>query len=62
MSTRAASPVVGVVLLTAVTVVAAATVGAAVVVDPPEPAPTDAFDLKAHPTGEVPVTHAGGDR
>ena len=61
MAGRAASSVVGVVLLTAVTVVAATAVGAAVVVDPPDPAPTAAFDLEADATGEVRVTHRGGD-
>ena len=61
MSTRAAAPVIGVVLLTAVTVVAAAGVGASVVVDPPEPAPTAAFDLEADAAGEIRVTHHGGD-
>lgn len=61
MTARAVSPVVGVVLLTAVTVVAATAVGAAVVVDPPEPAPTAAFELQADATGEIRVTHRGGD-
>jgi flagellin-like protein len=61
MAARASSPVVGVVLLTAVTIVAATAVGAAVVVDPPELAPTAAFALEAKATGEVRVTHRGGD-
>lgn len=61
MADRAASPVVGVVLLTAVTVVAASAVGTAVVVDPPEPPPTAAFELAADASGEIRVTHHGGD-
>lgn len=61
MADRATSPVVGVVLLTALTVVAATAVGAAVVVDPPEPAPTAAVALEADASGEVRVTHNGGD-
>ena len=60
MTARATSPVVGVVLLTAVTVVAAAAVGSAVVVDPPEPAPTASFDTAADASGEISVTHRGG--
>lgn len=61
MSARATSPVVGVALLTAVTVVAAAAVGSAVVVDPPRPAPTASFDAAADASGEIRVTHRGGD-
>lgn len=61
MTTRATSPVVGVVLLTAVTVVAAAAVGSAVVVDPPDPAPTASFDATADASGEISLTHQGGD-
>jgi FlaG/FlaF family flagellin (archaellin) len=61
MAARAASSVVGVVLLTAVTVLAASAVGAAVVVEPPERPPLAAFDLAADPSGEVRLTHAGGD-
>lgn len=61
MAARAASSVVGVVLLTAVTVVAAAAVGATVVVDPLEPAPTASFDVAADASGEISVTHHGGD-
>jgi flagellin-like protein len=58
---RAVSPVLGVVLLTAVTVVAAAAVGAVVVVDPPDPPPVATFDAEADATGEIRVTHRGGD-
>ena len=61
MAPRAVSPVVGVVLLTALTVVAATAVGTAVVIDPPDPAPGAAFDLAADASGEVHVTHRGGD-
>jgi len=61
MSGRAAAPVVGVVLLTAVTVLAAGTLGAAVLADPPTPAPNAAFDVEADATGEVRLTHHGGD-
>ncbi|MFQ3318685.1 MAG: flagellin-like protein [Natronomonas sp.] len=61
MSGRAVAPVIGVVLLTAITVVAASALGAAVVVDPPEPPPTAAFDAEADSAGEIRVTHLGGD-
>lgn len=61
MSARATSPVIGVVLLTAVTVLAAAAVGSAVVVDPPEPAPAASFDAAADASGEIRITHRAGD-
>ena len=58
---RAVSPVLGIVLLTAMTVVAAAAVGAVVVVEPPDPPPVATFGAEADATGEVRVTHRGGD-
>lgn len=58
---RAISPVLGVVLLTALTVLAAAAVFAAVVVAPPDPAPVATFGAEADATGEIRVTHRGGD-
>lgn len=61
MAARATSPVVGVVLLTAVTVVAAAAVGSAIVVDPPDTAPAASVDATADASGEISVTHRGGD-
>lgn len=61
MAPRAASSVVGVVLLTAVTVVAASAVGAAVVANPPERPPVTAFDAEADGVDEIRVTHHGSD-
>jgi len=63
VSTRATSPVVGVVLLTAVAVLAAATVGATVFGTPVEETPPRAaVDLRADPAADrIAVTHAGGD-
>lgn len=61
MAPRAASSVVGVVLLTAVAVVAASAVGAAVVANPPERPPVTAFNAEADASGEIRVTHRGGD-
>lgn len=59
---RAVSPVVGVVLLTAVTVAASVAVGAAALsYAPPSPAPTVAVDATADPGGRVVLVHRGGD-
>lgn len=58
---RGVSPVTGVVLLTALTVLAAAGVFAAVVVAPPDPAPVATFDAAADASGEIRLTHRGGD-
>jgi hypothetical protein len=46
--------------LTAVTVIIAAVVGAAVAVEPPDPAPVVSFDAEADASGEIRVTHRGG--
>jgi flagellin-like protein len=61
MSDRAAAPVVGVVLLVAVTVLAATAVGTALPSELSDPARTAAFDVAADDTGRVTVTHLGGD-
>lgn len=62
MSDRALAPVVGVVLLVAVTAVLAVGVVAGVVESPgPAAAPTAAFDGEADATGEIRAVHAGGD-
>lgn len=59
---RALSPVVGVVLLTAVTVIASVAVGAAALSHaPPDPAPRIAVDATAAPDGRVTLVHRGGD-
>lgn len=60
MSDRGLSPVIGCLLLTAITVAGAAVVGAAVAVDPPEPAPMVSFDAEADASGTVRITHRGG--
>lgn len=61
MSDRAAAPVIGVVLLVALTVVTAAGVGALLSATPPDDATTAAFECEAFPDGEIRVTHRGGD-
>ena len=61
MTDRAAVPVVGVVLLVAVTVAAAAGLGVLLTVDPPATAPTASFDCAATADGEIRVTHRGGE-
>lgn len=61
MRDRAVAPVVGCLLLTAIAVIAATSVGAAVAIDPAPAPPTAAFDLDADETGEIRVTHVGGD-
>lgn len=61
MSDRAVAPVIGVVLLVALTVLAATAVGTALPSNLSEPAPTAAFDLSADETGRLAVTHLGGD-
>ncbi|QGA81551.1 type IV pilin [Halomicrobium sp. LC1Hm] len=60
---RATSPVVGVALLLALTVLAATAVGtAAVALDTPTPAPTASFSLTADAaTDTLVLTHRGGD-
>lgn len=60
MQHRAAAPVLGVVLLVALTVVTAAGVGVFVTVEPPGDASTAAFSASASPDGEIRVTHRGG--
>jgi len=61
MASRGVSPLVGVLCLLVVTVALAATVLATVPVGS-APEPTVAtFDAAADPTGEITVTHAGGD-
>lgn len=61
MSDRALSPVIGCLLLTAITVAGAAAVGAAVTVDSPDPVPMASFDAGADSSGAVRITHRGGD-
>ena len=61
MTDRAAAPVVGVVLLVAVTVASAAGLGVLLAVDPPAAAPTASFDCVATSDGEIRVTHRGGE-
>lgn len=62
MSNRAVAPVVGVVLLVAVTASLAAVVGAGVVGSPVPPEPTTAtFRADADATGEIRMVHVGGD-
>ena len=59
---RGLSPVVGVVSLVAVTVVASAAVGTAVLpVAPPEPVPSAAIDVTATADGRVTLVHRGGE-
>lgn len=60
MSERALSPVIGCLLLTAITVTGAVIVGAAVAVEPPSPAPAASFDAEADADGTVRLTHRGG--
>ena len=59
---RASSPVVGVVLLVAITVIAAATVGLAASATPPDPAPTTVVGVSVDAGAErISLTHEGGD-
>lgn len=59
---RAVTPVVGVVLLTAVTVALAAVVGGAVVAVPDEPPPTARIAVSADAVGDsITVVHRGGE-
>lgn len=59
---RAVSPVVGVVLLCAITVIAAASVGLAVAATPLEPVPAASFELSAdHEQNSIAITHLGGE-
>lgn len=63
MSDRAVAPALGAVLVIAITVTTAAVVGAAVTVEPPGGATVErvAFETAADETGEIRVTHLGGD-
>ena len=61
MPDRGVAPVLGVVLLVALTVVTAAAVGTVVVVDVPDGTTTATFGLEATADGEVRVLHRGGD-
>jgi flagellin-like protein len=61
VSDRALAPVIGCLLLTAITVVGAVIVGTAVAVDPPSPAPVAHLEAEADASGAVRVTHLGGD-
>ncbi|MEF8777944.1 MAG: type IV pilin [Natronomonas sp.] len=61
MVDRALSPVVGVVCLLAVTVVLATVVGATAPMVSPSIPTTASFSATAEPTGELTVTHQGGD-
>lgn len=59
---RASTPVVGVLLLVAITVIGAATVGLAASATPPDPAPTAAIGLSVDADAErITLTHEGGD-
>lgn len=59
---RGTSPVIGVVLLLAITVLSAAAVGLVVSNSPPEPPPTAAFDGTVDPVVDrITLTHVGGD-
>jgi flagellin-like protein len=59
---RGAIPVVGVVLLLAITVLSAATVGLVVSSPPSEPPPTASFELSVDgESDEIELTHLGGD-
>jgi flagellin-like protein len=60
---RATSPVVGVALLVALTVLAATAVGTVVfALDPPSPAPTASFSLTVDADSDrIGLTHRGGD-
>jgi flagellin-like protein len=60
VSERALSPVIGCLLLTAITVAGAVIVGAAVAVEPPSTAPAASFDAEAEADGTVRLTHRGG--
>ena len=61
MSDRAVAPVIGVVLLVALTVVTAAAVGAVVAVDIPGETTVVTFGLEAASDGEIQLLHRGGD-
>ena len=61
MSDRAVAPVIGVVLLVALTVITAAAVGAAIAVDVPGGTTAVTFGLEAASDGEIRLLHRGGD-
>ena len=61
MSDRAVAPVIGVVLLVALTVVTAAAVGAVVTIDIPGETTAVTFGLEAASDGEIRLLHRGGD-
>lgn len=61
MAARALSPVIGTVSLLAVTVVLATVVGATAPMVAPSAPTTASFSATAEPTGELTVTHQGGD-
>ena len=59
---RGTSPVIGIVLLVAITVIAATTVGLAVSTTPPSPTPTATFDLSVDASSQqISITHERGD-
>ena len=59
---RATAPVVGVVLLVAMTVLCAGAATAVLSVSPGDPPPTASFELAVDPTTDrIAVTHVGGD-
>ena len=59
---RASSPVVGALLLVAITVIAATAVGFAASATPPDPAPTTAVSVSVDTGAErLTLTHEGGD-
>jgi flagellin-like protein len=61
MRSRGLSPVVGVVCLVGLTVALAAAVGLAVPTDVASEPTVAAFDASVEPTGELRLTHRGGD-
>lgn len=59
---RATAPVVGLLILLGITVLTAGAVGVAVTTDTPEPPPAASLELTVDAeTGELTVTHRGGD-
>lgn len=61
MRARAVSPVIGVVLVTALAVITAAAVATAVPTALDDPTPVVAFDIDADASGEIRIEHRGGD-